>query len=490
MYSGDFYREDPDPYVDEQTAYTVRFSLTNPETGSDQTGEWTGAFNTPNVELGIGSGLAIWIDKHGTAAGQHPEIPFDFPKHDTEHHLYNPDRYPPGNISKTYSIDRSRNGRFIYEGTVDGQGNVALPVGGAGGEASSSVLIGNPFMSHLNFTDFYNANSAALNNSQEYKIVRGTGAGLSSFYSYMWNNLQNKYVSTDDEDAGEGLIAPLQSFIVQVVSGTGSLNTNIHHHTKTSTDPGNAFRDAASGTPPLSRQLNILAVRNTEAGTEVNKAIVLQDTSYVAHYLPSEDSYKLFVSKVYDSDDVLKHVQVYTRSSDGYALDINCVGTSEQDITIPLCVRTSEKGEIVLNFSGMESFGEETGIYLYDTQYPERLIDLSTQPEYAFNKTEDTLYLENRLSLIIGKNTLARPLGLRDVSGASAARIISRPHGTLRIVSENGKALSAVRITDSWGRLLLDVPEVSSSVYEYQTPTPGIYIVRVGAEVKKVVSIQ
>ncbi|MDR1119805.1 MAG: hypothetical protein LBM08_02695, partial [Dysgonamonadaceae bacterium] len=189
-----------------------------------------------------------------------------------------------------------------------------------------------------------------------------------------------------------------------------------------------------------------------------------------------------------DSDEVLKHIQVYTRSSDGYALDINSIGKSEQDITIPLCIRTSEKGEIVLNFSGMDSFGESTGIYLYDTQYPKRLIDLKTQPEYAFEKTENDLYLENRLSLIIGTST--RPLGLGEVSNTSAARIISQPHRTLRIVSENGKALSDIRITDSWGRTLVNVPIVSSSIYEYQTPTPGIYIVHVGTAVKKVVSIQ
>ncbi|MDR1121234.1 MAG: hypothetical protein LBM08_09985, partial [Dysgonamonadaceae bacterium] len=138
----------------------------------------------------------------------------------------------------------------------------------------------------------------------------------------------------------------------------------------------------------------------------------------------------------------------------------------------------------------MESFGESTGIYLYDAQHPKRLIDLKTQPEYAFNKTEDTLYLENRLSLIISKNTLTGPLELEAVSKSSAVRILNQPHRTLRIISENGEALGAVRITDSWGRTLLDVPAVSSSVYEYQTPMPGIYIVHVGTEVKKVVSIQ
>jgi hypothetical protein len=486
MYSGDFYREDPDPYVDEQTAYTVRFSLTNPETGSDQTGEWTGAFNTPDVELGIGSGLAIWIDKHGTAAGQHPEIPFDFPKHDTEHHLYNPDRYPPGNISKTYSIDRSRNGRFIYEGAMDGQGNVALPVGGAGGEAFSSVLIGNPFMSHLNFTAFHADNNGLY--SRGYKLVHGAGAEIDGFYSYLWNESANKYISTDPSGESSGLIPPMQSFVVEVNSGTGSLNANIRKHTAASVEQGDAFRDAGTDASSSGGQLNILAVRSTGAGTEVSKAIVLQDASYATHYVPSEDSYKLFVSKVYDSDDVVKHVQLYTRSSDGYALDINCIGTSEQDITIPLCLRTSEKGEIVLNFSGMDSFGESTGIYLYDAQHPERLIDLKTQPEYAFEKTENELYLENRLSLVIGK--ALQPLGLETVSEPSAVRVLSLSPRTLRIVSASGKALGNVRITDAWGRIVLNNPAVSSSTYEYQTPTPGIYIVRVGAAVKKVVSIR
>jgi hypothetical protein len=484
MYSGDFYREDPDPYVDKQTAYTVRFNITNPETFQAGTSavEWTGAFNTPNIELGAGSGLAVWID-NGKEIDVHDPLTFEFPKHDAKHHLYNPDRFPPGNISATYPIERDKNGHFIYEGKVDVDGNVKLPVSSVDGK-DGSVLIGNPFMSHLNFTEFYKANSDALSSDQEYKLVHGAGTNLTSFVSYKWNELQNKYISTDAGDAGEGLIAPMQSFVVQVVGSTQSLKTNIHDHTKTSTSSGNAFRAAIPNISPLSRQLDIQAVRNTET----SKVIVLQDSSYATHYLPSEDSYKLFVSKVYDSDDVLKHIQLYTRSSDGYALDINCIGTSEQDITIPLCIRTSEKGEIVLNFSGMESFGEETGIYLYDAQHPERLIDLSSQPEYVFDKTEDALYLENRLSLVIG--ALKQPLGIREVSNTSTARIFSQPHRTLRIVSENGEALSDIRITDSWGRTLLNIPAVSSSTYEYQTPTPGIYIVHVGAEVKKVISIQ
>ncbi|MDR1119300.1 MAG: hypothetical protein LBM08_00105, partial [Dysgonamonadaceae bacterium] len=372
MYSGDFYREDPDPYVDEQTAYTVQFNIENPETQTS-TGSWNGAFNTPNVELGVGSGLAIWVDD-GKDAGSHDSKTFEFPKHDTQHHLYNPDRYPPGNISKTYSIERDKNGRFIYEGEVNVNGDVTFPVSGAG-----SVLIGNPFMAHLNFTEFYETNQQQLD-SKGYKIVH-SGTDIDNFYSYAWNEgSEGKYITTDplEEPAGEsnGLIPPMQSFVVEVKNGVNNLKANIYNHTTTSIKPEDAFRSAAPDASPSSRQLNILAVRNTGAGTEVSKAIVLQGDSYATHYIPSEDSYKLFVSKVYDSDDVLKHVQLYTRSSDGYALDINFIGMSAEDITVPLCIRTSEKGEIFLNFSGMESFGESTGIYLYDAQHPERLIDL------------------------------------------------------------------------------------------------------------------
>ncbi|MDR1120384.1 MAG: hypothetical protein LBM08_05660, partial [Dysgonamonadaceae bacterium] len=167
---------------------------------------------------------------------------------------------------------------------------------------------------------------------------------------------------------------------------------------------------------------------------------------------------------------------------------INLIGVSEQDITVPLGIRTSEKGEIVLNFSGMESFGESTGIYLYDTQCPKRLIDLKTQPEYAFEKTENDLYLENRLSLVIGK--ALQPLGIETASESSAIRILSLSPRKLKIVSESGNALGNVRITDVWGRIVLDNPDVSSSTYEYQTPAPGIYVMRIGAEVKKVVSIR
>ncbi|MDR1120411.1 MAG: hypothetical protein LBM08_05795 [Dysgonamonadaceae bacterium] len=484
MYSGDFYLTDPDPAKDEQTAYTMLFNAENPETGQLPTvsGEWTGAFNVPNVLLEPGSGLALWIDDGG-GYGDYADITFRFPKNDVNHYIYNPDRYPGGNISGTYPTSRPKNGHFAHERSSNG--NVTLK--DIFGRKNGDILVGNPFMAHLDFNKLYEDNYNVLSGNG-YKLASGVAIAngeIKDFYSYQRNG--DKYVSTspDPEDNTSGFIPPMQAFVITVNSG--EVTANISNHTRISTALNDVFRAAnqeAAGSNRSSSLLNIIATR----GEDASKAIILQNETSTTSYAPSEDSYKLFISKIMDSDEVLKHIQVYTRSSDGYALDINSIGTSEQDITVPLGIRTSEKGGIVLNFSGMENFGESTGIYLYDAQHPKRLIDLKTQPEYAFDKTEDTLYLENRLSLVIGK--ALQPLGIETASESSAIRVLSLSPRKLKIVSESGNALGNVRITDAWGRIVLDDLAVSSSIYEYQTPAPGIYVVRIGAEVKKVVSIR
>jgi hypothetical protein len=486
MYSGDFYLNNPDPKLDGQTAYTMLFNTENPETEDHlAVGKWTGVFNTPNILLKPGSGLALWID-NGKDSGNHDEIKFLFPKNDENHYTYNPDRFPPGNISGTYPTPRPYNGRFVYEngnGQIAADGNIILQ--DVPGHTNGEILVGNPFMAHLNFNGLYTDNSGALS-SNGYKLASGVTANgfIKDFYSYL--RVGDRYLSTSPNpvDNTSGLIPPMQSFVISVKSGE-KVTANIRNHTEISTAPADTFRMSSQETTGLSSLLNIIAIR----GEEVSKTLILQNETFATSYVPSEDSYKLFISKVMDSEEVLKPVQVYTRSSDGYALDINCIGTSEQDITVPLCIRTSEKGEIVLNFSGMESFGEDISIHLYDTQRP-GLIDLSEQPEYIFEKTEDDLYLENRFSLIIGKTASQGALELETASEASTVRILSFSPRKLRLVAENGKALGNIRITDAEGRMILDLPSVSSSIYEYQTPAPGIYVVRIGAEVKKVVSIR
>jgi hypothetical protein len=54
----------------------------------------------------------------------------------------------------------------------------------------------------------------------------------------------------------------------------------------------------------------------------------------------------------------------------------------------------------------------------------------------------------------------------------------------VRIVTDNGNPLGRVQIFNMQGKILVS-QEVRESSYTFRAPTPGIYIVRVNGETKK-----
>ncbi|MDR1119996.1 MAG: hypothetical protein LBM08_03680, partial [Dysgonamonadaceae bacterium] len=306
MYSGDFYRTTPNPFAasEQQTAYTMLYNTDNPEVGGNyESGEWTGVFNTPNRPLHPGSGIAVWVDKHGTDYDEHPKISLAFPKNDAAHYLYNPLRPAENNAnisSPPMSTSRAQSGRFIYEGE-DGKiaedGSITLQ--DMAGQTSGSILVGNPFMAHLDFNKFFKSNETALNGKNQYKLAAGVNEGedgngvINTFYSYVWNEGDEKYISNAPDLSGEssGRIPPMQAFIIDVTGE--NVQANIFH-TTTSVIEADTFRSVTAASQSSNRLLHILAGR----GATVSKALVLQGAAYSTNYLPSEDSYKLFVSSM------------------------------------------------------------------------------------------------------------------------------------------------------------------------------------------------
>jgi hypothetical protein len=209
--------------------------------------------------------------------------------------------------------------------------------------------------------------------------------------------------------------------------------------------------------------LEILATR---AG-QVCKALLLLRDGATHDYVPEEDAYKLF------SEDSRKPVQVYMRSRDGHALDINTVGNLTEQI--PLGIRTSEEGTITLQFSGMDSFRDGTDIRLHDI-HTGQVIKLSQQPSYTFAFTKegaDTLYLENRLYLTLSGATPTND-PVQDASGIS----ITHYRRDIHVLSHDGSALGRITICDVQGRILSD-ETVTTSEYHHSMDVPGVYIVRV-----------
>jgi uncharacterized repeat protein (TIGR01451 family) len=470
MYAGDIYVSDPNPITDGYKIEPMLFNVLNPETQTKTTEyKWTGSFNKPDIEFRRGEGVAIWVDQIGTDYGDHADVTFQFPKSDMIYHYYNLDGTVNEKTPEIIAVDgRDYKNRFIYEGNIN-SGLVELtpsPVTAIG----QPVLVGNPFMAHIPFADFYAQNSTLIDN--EYRLAWDINTAddgkVNTFYIY--KNVSGSYVSTnpdpEDDNIRSNYIPPMQSFIVTSIgSSTPALKADI---TKTITRPGENLRSSTTSIPTM---LEITAGRN---GQNMSKNLLIYMDNASQAYVPAEDSYTLF------SQNSLTPVIVYTRSSDGYALDINTIGSFDR--SIPLCVRTSQKGDIHLKFAGMERF-DNTKIFLHDTKTGV-VTDLSENDEYVFNKNEDDLYVENRLFLTFGAIT-----GIQSVKTA-AVSVQNLQDQRIRIVSNNGSPLGKIQIMDVQGRVL-ETKEVQTSSYVFHAKVTGVYLIRITnsekSEVKKAV---
>jgi hypothetical protein len=256
-------------------------------------------------------------------------------------------------------------------------------------------------------------------------------------------------------------IAPMQSFIVIAKKANPQIKAPV---TTMTTTPGNTLRAA-------NKEIKVLSIV-AQKEDEIDKALLIGAGSNV--FNAEEDSYKFFPN---NND---KALLVYTRSSDGYALDINSFGNYNDVIT--LGIKTSQAGQITLKFSGVESFADDATLYLNDTK-ESRTINLSLQDEYTFTKTADEdLYLENRFFLSWIPNA---PTDLKNVEQDGI--VIQSSGRNIEIISKNGSPLNNVRIDDTQGRSLISKAHYGASSYHFEAPAAGVYLVKVQSQVKKVV---
>jgi hypothetical protein len=357
----------------------------------------------------------------------------------------------------TPDLVRDDKNRFIYEPDIS-NGIVTWTIPNV--SVGQSIMIGNPFMAHLNFQEFADINKDAIQN--QYKMAYGLATEenaegkVNEFATLLWseaNYIYNAYELSP-------YIAPMQAFVVtsKVTANPLTLRADIN---STDVNQGAAFRSA-------SRPANTLEI-SAARGEHVSKALLLYRENASHHYIPEEDSYKLFSA----SDSV--SVMVFTRSTDGYALDINSFGDLGQGISIGM--RTNRPGEIRLKFSGMESFGERTVIYLHDMQTG-AVVNLSETDEYLFEKSDSELYLENRFFLIFSDAT---GIHLPPVANILVQQL---PGQTVRIASDSDSPLGRIQIINIQGNVLVS-QEVTEAAYTFQAPAQGIYIVRVNGAVRK-----
>ena len=467
MYPGDYYQTDPCPFGDRLRVFSQLWNSKNPQTTTMIEGDWSGTFNNPEVEMPTGFGFALWLDDetyNGESDRVNDKHSMWFPKEEDHYHIYYSGSCEVADtrlLSRTETVmENNLHHRFIYEGgdgwdTSSWTGDITLTTGGAT-DVGKQVIVGNPFMAHWNFSDFYQQNSDKI--KEEYYVLEG--ADDSSFTPYSpllpsWST--NK------------LIAPMQSVLVTSTAAFGAtdLKTRV---TATTQNPGSTLKSSNGN-----MNANLLKIVATKNGKE-NQTHVLFDALATNNYLLNEDAYKLFVTGSTES------VSVYTRSSDGYALDINVFGDCSQ--MIPLGIRTTQTGSINLQFEGIENFFPEYNIFLFDTQTGAR-IDLRETPAYSFDKTTANLFMDNRFYLSINKvpNNVLLP------TQGTISIFTSGNH--LQVVSSNSN-INEVQVLDMQGRLLHKAANVGSPVYSYDLERNMMFTVKVltkeGVTVRKVIA--
>lgn len=212
MYSGDFFTNisfiGKDNKRNTPGVWMKLYQTDNPEKAKPAVSTyWSGYFNTLDYPLAPGSGLCIWIDNDEVPQEHRtPEnMTMVFPKDSVTYAYYNASGQA---IATSGELSRLRSHRFAYEAADDydpANGCFSLPVTSdqGNGEIFHSAIVGNPFMCHLDFLQFQEANHDKI--EAEYRIWGGDTFDKSILYGqgdYAFEQGENRY------------IAPMQAFVV------------------------------------------------------------------------------------------------------------------------------------------------------------------------------------------------------------------------------------------------------------------------------------
>jgi len=448
MYSGDY-------FLGESTARRnpsvsmMRYQADNPQfsTVVKEQGKWSNTFNTLDVRLDASSSTAFAtrVNLNETAANK--AYTFTFPYSETEYEYYDINGVLTGRITST--LTRTNSSKFVYEEASDyniSTGTFSFPIENGMAAGYTNVIVGNPFMAHLDLTEFYTGNSGKL--SGTFQIWTGGATE-----TYMYDSFTNQVVSTEDVELGiekDAIgIHPMQAVFAERKAGeTFSALSFAPDMTVIATGPGSQLRTAAAS-PSEEKLLRVQAIRdrNRESG-----AMIRYKEGADNGYVQGEDAKAFFISNLQNEPAVI------FSAVDGEAVTINTIGDLSRDV--PLGISTSITGQLTLDFSGMESFGERE-VVLTDVEAG-IMQSLSAFPSYTFENTNGNV--ENRLFVsFVSKMTTG-------VDDASAANIhLYAQNGLVHIIAS--ETIESVKVTTLLGQCLYLNNSVGSTTIQIPVNT-------------------
>ncbi|MCC8146888.1 MAG: hypothetical protein LIO93_10750 [Bacteroidales bacterium] len=428
MYSGDYFEEESmkrqDPIV-----YMRKYNITfNPETGAPSGAGWSRSFNTLDDGLYPGLGYIIWVDD-GNEVGQNIEYQqFRFPRDSVEYTMWNYQGVYQGTVSMPNG-GRDNIGKFTYESL--GQANGSFDVTVEEDQAIyTNVLVGNPFMSHLNLNEFVGENSGLLK-SEGY---------------YLWNGYSFDTKSEAFND--ESIVPPMQSFVVEKVDDTVIDKLTFTFDMAVEDPRANTVLRSEENTEHPILRMGIL-----RDNIEHSNVRIKYDPAESNEYAEEKDMWTLFSESV-------KTSAVLYAPINGKAASIRTMGDFSEPVE--LGIRTTKKGLLTFHITGLDGLESSLDVKLEDRLTGD-IKDLRANPQYTFDN--QTGNVEGRLFLNISvRDVVGIDKGIKESSVLSNIRVFE-VNNAIRIISSVNDPIQTVRIYSAQGEFLYGNDRVGTSTY-------------------------
>ncbi len=335
---------------------------------SSSVAKWSDAYNNLDIVLPGGKGYTTWVSIAPTA-----KQTFTFPRPETEYEYFT---IVDAGTSSTPATD-TPNGRkeivnkstlktdhneyfskLVYDNDFSGTLSLSANAG------YETILIGNPFMSHLDFNKFIShaANASSFENGY-----------------YIWNGAGTFEAITGSYATASNGIAPMQSFVLKKKNGiTANVPSVAITPEMSVVNAGTILRNASDD--------NFINVEVQRDGERQSSVVIAYKQGVSNAYNSSKDMQTLF------SETVKSPAVLYSVTGNN-ATSIRTIGNLEEPIA--LAIRTTDVGNLTLALN--ETSTLPYPVYLEDRALVE-MIDLRKTAYTFYNSSGN---IENRFYLRI-----------------------------------------------------------------------------------------
>lgn len=314
------------------------------------------------------------------------------------------------------------------------------------------VLIGNPYMSALDFDAFYNENSARI--KKVYHIYKGRNDG---YHTYGTEGIT-------EETTGDPYLAPMQSFLIEIAAD-GNLDLIFDATAMATTNAETKLRKQPA---PRPNHLTITASNPYgDVSTYIRQATGASDAFCTQDF-----------SKLIDMPGNLPEIYTLVNTTEGKSRALLQNSILSNRLIIPMGFTSTYRGDISLSMKGMDNY--DAIIHFIDAE-DNIETDITGLPDFTYtfthSPTGDNHTVEGRFTIRL------TPDPVTEVNNNTDATTEATLYGNdLIVITSDNNPIKRVELYDIRGSLLSKTqtqPGISYCKIENIVHQTGVYIVRV-----------